>query len=66
MTEALIGHLIGERSAVRTDVVHGRRRLIAEGPLATPDGREPRVRTVWQYTAAGTGRRLVTAVSLTR
>lgn len=65
MAEALIDHLIGERCSVRADVAHGRRRLIAEGPLATPDGRGPRVRTVWQH-ETGAGWRLVTAVPLTR
>lgn len=32
-----------------------------DGELATPDGRRPRVRTVWQVDQGGTAPRLITA-----
>lgn len=32
-----------------------------DGELATPDGRRPRVRTVWQLDLGGTAPRLITA-----
>jgi len=32
-----------------------------EGPLATPDGRNPRVRSVWMVDAGGVAPRLITA-----
>lgn len=36
-------------------------RYVVEGPLAAPDGRQPRVRTVWFIATGETAPRLVTA-----
>lgn len=36
-------------------------RYEVEGELAAPDGRRPRVRTVWQVDAGGIAPRLITA-----
>ncbi|WP_348273107.1 DUF6883 domain-containing protein [Methylobacterium sp. ap11] len=43
----------------------GDRKLIFEGPIQSPDGRAPRVRTVWSVRPDGHAR-FVTAVPLTR
>ena len=44
--------------------VTGQKRMICEGPMPSPDGRSPHVRTVWQL-QAGIVWRLITAVPLT-
>ncbi len=41
----------------------GPRKLIYEGPIRAPDGREPSVRSIWQIEADGTAR-LVSVVPL--
>ncbi len=41
-------------------------RYTIEGPLETPDGRNPRVRTVWFVEAGGLASRLVTAYPCSR
>lgn len=39
-------------------------RYVVEGELAAPDGRRPRVRTVWQIDEGQTAARLITAYSV--
>jgi hypothetical protein len=39
-------------------------RFEVEGELTTPDGRRPRVRTVWQFDEGGVAPRLITAYPL--
>lgn len=70
MADALIGHfLLNPGTLVPSTLVTSTpvtpERWVAEGPLHTPDGRDPRVRSVWQP-EEGTAWRLVTAVPLTR
>ena len=36
-------------------------RYAVDGPIATPDGRNPRIRTVWEIVRGGSVPRLVTA-----
>ncbi|SFU41088.1 hypothetical protein SAMN02799631_00526 [Methylobacterium sp. 174MFSha1.1] len=62
---ALLEHPRRNRLArdVKTDA--GDRKLVFEGEIQAPDGREPRVRTVWSVDPNGHAR-FVTAVPLTR
>ena len=64
MAEALIAHAAEMRGTVRVTDTDGRRRMILEDPMRTPDMREPKVRTVWQL-HEGVAWRLITAVPLT-
>lgn len=50
---------------LRAQAAAGTHRLIVEAPMRTPDGRNPRIRTVWQL-QEGLAWRLITAVPLTR
>ena len=64
LSTALLDHptetsFVGEIVSTRGDV-----KLIFEGPLITPDGRHPRVRTVWRIDTKGHAH-FVTAVPMT-
>ncbi|MCF4125408.1 DUF6883 domain-containing protein [Methylobacterium sp. SyP6R] len=64
MAEALIVQATDARCILRPVENGPYRRMIVEGPMETPDGRLPRVRSVWQW-QDGAMWRLVTAVPLT-
>lgn len=55
-TDALFG-----TDAMRVVEIDGWTRLVCEGPIQAPDGRTPRVRTVWQQQGA-IAYRLITAI----
>lgn len=65
MAEALITHFTDGDRMLRAQAAAGTHRLIVEAPMRTPDGRNPRIRTVWQL-QEGLAWRLITAVPLTR
>lgn len=62
LADALRNHAI-EHDVVRIEMSPFGERFVVEGPLATPDGRAPRVRAIW-FAAAGGPVRLVTAYPL--
>ncbi|KMO34413.1 hypothetical protein VQ03_23430 [Methylobacterium tarhaniae] len=64
MAEALIMQATDARCILRSVELGPCRRMIVEGPMETPDGRRPRVRSVWQL-QDGLMWRLLTAVPLT-
>lgn len=64
LSSALLDHptetsYIGETVSARGDV-----KLIFEGPILSPDGRHPHIRTVWRIDATGHAH-FVTAVPMT-
>lgn len=62
LAEALLRHARDDRLEEARDGHHGTK-YVVEGPIASPDGREPKVRSVW-IVESGTGSlapRLVTA-----
>lgn len=64
MIDALAGHFIDEAPS-RLIAVPGRaQRIVFEGAIRSPDGRDPRVRSVWWIDADGVAH-FVTAVPLT-
>lgn len=65
MADALIGHFLLNPGTLVPSTPMTPERWVVEGPLHTPDGRDPRVRSVWQP-EEGTAWRLVTAIPLTR
>ena len=58
--EALREHGRTQEVARVVDTVHGRRYNV-EGPVTTPDGRNPRIRTVWQSDPDKAAPRLISA-----
>jgi hypothetical protein len=60
LRDALLEHARSTRSIFIADTEFGRK-YVLEGPLTTPDGRKPRVRTVWFVAIGETVPRLVTA-----
>lgn len=63
LASALLAHPTLETRARETATPAGDVRLIYEGPLTTPDGRNPRIRTVWQLDVPDEAR-FITAVPL--
>lgn len=60
LSQALLDH--AERSdVIESDETPFGRKFVLEGALATPDGRNPVVRTVWFIEAGETQPRLITA-----
>ncbi len=53
-------HLVRDASSGLDD-----RKLVFEGPIQAPDGRAPRVRTIWSVGSDGHAR-FITAIPLTR
>lgn len=64
MADALIGHFILNSGTSVPASQGAGERLVTEGPLVSPDGRNPQVRVVWQREDDGTAWRLITAVPL--
>lgn len=64
LAEALLTHAVDARCEIRASIDGDRRTMVVEGPLSTPDGRDPSIRSVWQC-VGGLAWRLVTAYPLT-
>lgn len=64
LSSALLAHPRRTTFAAETVSSRGDVKMIFEGPIRKPDGRDPRVRTVWRIDAAAHAH-LVTAVPLT-
>jgi hypothetical protein len=60
LRQALLQHAI-ENPVVRSDETAFGTRLLVEGPLPSPDGRNPQVRSVWFVDTGTSTPRLVTA-----
>ena len=60
LRNALIAHAAAYMVSRELDSIHGKKYEVS-GPLATPSGRLPMVKTVWMA-AGGTPPRLVTAI----
>ncbi|KQP60408.1 DUF6883 domain-containing protein [Methylobacterium sp. Leaf112] len=65
LAHALASHPILNPPGRERTMPLGYPRLVFEGPLETPDGRAPQIRTVWQCEHP-TEARFLTAVPLTR
>jgi len=65
LADALKGHAAKNDVRKREDSPFGTRYTV-EGPLRSPDGRDPAVRSVWFVEKDGTEPRLVTAYPLPR
>ena len=63
MAEALVQHAHDHDVVSETSTPHGTK-YVVEGPLSTPDERNPAVRTVWIIDTGETAPRLVTAYPL--
>jgi hypothetical protein len=46
LRDALISHAVANDVKIRTETDFGSK-FIAEGPIMSPDGRNPKVRTIW-------------------
>ncbi|MGU3536508.1 DUF6883 domain-containing protein [Methylobacterium sp. A54F] len=64
LARSLLAHADPVRFAASSVTPRGHVALVFEGVLVVPDGRDPRIRSVWQVDEAGIAR-LVTAVPLT-
>jgi hypothetical protein len=60
LRDALLAHVASSDIVSIRDTAFGRK-YTTEGPLPTPDGRKPRVRSVWFVTTGDAPPRLVTA-----
>jgi hypothetical protein len=65
LAEALRGHVAEHETCGEAASAFGTR-YVVEGPLETPNGRRPEVRTVWFLESESDAPRLVTAYPLTR
>lgn len=65
MADALLGHFVLYPGTLLPASQDTFERMVIEGPLMSPDGRNPQVRSVWQREDDGTAWRLITAVPLT-
>lgn len=63
LADALAGHVLAAPGRRQGTVDDGPTKLVFEGPIRAPNGREPWVRSVWQLEADGIAR-LVTVVPL--
>lgn len=61
----LVKHALAHLPGVTMLPEMGPRRVIFEGEVSAPDGRQMRLRTVWEFTTP-TELRLLTAIPLTR
>ena len=55
---------LADASAINQSLVHQRPRYEIDGELNAPDGRQPRIRTVWQIDEGQIAPRLITAYPL--
>lgn len=62
LAEALIGHAANE--VVRTEASSFGTRYVVEGRIQAPDGRRPRIRSIWFIDHGGETPRFVTAYPL--
>ncbi|KQQ12784.1 hypothetical protein ASF56_06420 [Methylobacterium sp. Leaf122] len=62
MADALLGHFILNPGTPVPATQGALERMVIEGPLMSPDDRNPQVRSVWQREDDGTAWRLITAV----
>ncbi len=65
LASALVAHPTWDTFIAKTVSGRGDVKLIFEGPIQAPDGRTPRIRTVWRLDESGAAR-FVTAVPLPR
>lgn len=63
LRDSLLAHAVSHEVARVVDNPYGTK-YIVEGPLQTPDGRNPQVRSVWIVDAGTVVPRLVTAYAL--
>ena len=61
LRDALLDHARSARTVSVSDTAFGRK-YILDGPMRTPDGRQPSVRAIWFVRAGETVPRFVTAV----
>ncbi len=69
MPETMIAALIAHTDECEVAIIENRSDATVytvEGVLSAPDGRRPRVRTVWHVTIGGDTARFITAVPLTK
>lgn len=59
--QALLGHAVNTEVALTSTGFDGIRRYVLEGPLVTPLGRSPKVRSIWVIERNQTLPRFVTA-----
>lgn len=65
LADALADHVLRTEGRPQGSAENGPTKLVYEGPIRAPNGREPWVRSVWQLEADGVAR-LVTVVPLRR
>jgi hypothetical protein len=65
LASVLLAHPTWNTFVNRTVSDRGDTKLVFEGPIVAPDGRTPRIRSVWRMDENGTAR-FVTAVPVTR
>ncbi len=63
LVEALLGHAHSHEVASASTTSHGIK-FVVESELITPDGRNPKIRTVWIIEVGKTAARLITAYPL--
>ncbi|GEP01678.1 DUF6883 domain-containing protein [Methylobacterium haplocladii] len=63
---ALVAHAMGNLPGVKKDQPKGPPRIIFEGTVTAPDGRDMPLRTVWEPSDSPPEMRFVTPVPLTR